>query len=416
MTRRTFLGTAGLGAIGFCLHARPAAATESSTGTILMPSEFFGAVTPIQAGLREEVTSKMSAYLQSQVDSAEIPGAYVAATRHGKVFLEQHFGTFCDRTRRDAPYDGVAIHPFQSISKMVSATAVTMAWQDGLIDIDVPVMKYIPEFCNGGKEVITIRQLLTHSAGIPNTPKGIRAGTEEQWRAAVAAVCAEPTQWVPGSRTEYHGLTGMLIAAEVVRRVSDGKSWEQICQERVFTPLGLTTFTFEEPLPNLPLACIPRLPDPPAQWQAEIDRAKGEPAAGLKGGFTDVLQLLAFHSQRGIWKGRPLLQEKYWAEMHKPQFDDRPRKPDGKPAFDSWGLGMIVRGMGPQSGSQGWFGIRDVKGPHVFSHVGTDTAMAVGDPDTNTQIAFIITDTPKSAQKAVELRNTVTNIVFNALV
>ena len=417
ITRRTFLGAVGLGALSLrALSLRTWAQDVAATGSpIVMPSACFGSVTPTEAGFSQDVTSKISAYLQSQVDTGKIPGAFVAAMRHGKVFLEQHLGTCCDRTRRDAPYDGAAIHPFHSISKMVSATAVVMAWQDGLIDIDVPVMKYIPEFGNGGKEVITIRQLLTHSAGIPTSPKGLSACTEEKWKAAVATTCAEPVQWPPGSRTEYHALAGMLISAEAVRRASNGKTWNQICQERIFTPLGLTSFTFEDPSPDLPLVCIPRLANPPAQWQAQVDGFAGQPAAGLKGTFTDLLKFLQFQTHKGVWNGKTLLQEKYWTEMHTPQFPGKPLPEQGKPGFESWGLGMMVRGDGPKTLSLGWFGIEDVKGPHVFSHVGTAMAMAIGDPDTDIQIVFLVTDEPKPAPKAMELRNTVTSTIFNAL-
>jgi len=409
MTRRAFVGVLGLGTLSLRTWGQHGASSEGKSFPIVMPSAFFGSTTPTAAGFHEGVTHNLAAYLQSQVDAKEIPGAFVAAMRHGKIFLEQHFGTYCDRTRREAPYDGAAIHPFHSISKMVSATAVVMAWQDGLIDIDVPVMKYIPEFGCGGKENITIRQLLTHSAGIPATPSGgLAAGSEAQWKASVAAICAEPVQWPPGSKTQYHALSGMLIAAEAVRRGSNGKTWNQICQERIFTPLGLTSFTFNEPPLDLPLACIPRLAKPAIQWLAQVNAFAGQPAAGLKGTFTDLLKFLVFHSQKGVWEGKTLLREKYWIDMHTPQFH-------GKAGFDSWALGMVVRADGPKSFNLGWFGLRDVTGPHVFGHVGTNIALAVGDPDTDTQIVFIVTDAPKLPAKAVELRNTVTKTVFDAL-
>lgn len=416
MTRRAFLGTVGFGALAWRGSAQTLPPTAGNA-SFALPSTCLGSISPVDAGFNNDVASNMSTYLQSQVDAGDIPGAFVAVARHGKVFLEQHFGVFCDRTRRDVPYDGAADHPFHSISKMISATAVVMAWQDGRIDIDVPVTKYIPEFGQGGKEGVTIRQLLTHSAGIPATPpQGLRTTTEAQWKAAIAAVCAEPVQWPPGSRTEYHGLSGMLTAAEAVRRVSHGKTWNQICQERIFTPLGLSSLTFEQPPAGGPLACIPRPADPPAQWQAQIDVFKGEPAAGLRGGFTDILKFLRFQTQKGICNGQPLLQEKYWTEMHTPQFPNKPYAAPGKPGFENWGLGMMVRGPGPKTGSLAWFGIMNAKNPAVFSHVGTNVAMAVGDPATDTQIVFMVTDAPKTPGKTVELRNKVTDTVFDALI
>ena len=410
-TRRTFIGTASLAVFSLPAWAQSFTIVSRKDGGIVMPSAYFGSITPTEAGFSADVTSKMVSYLQAQIDAGVIPGAFVAAMRHGKVFLEEHLGVYCDRTRRDAPYDGAAIHPFHSISKMVSATAVVMAWQDGLIDIDVPVMTYIPEFGCGGKENITVRQLLDHSAGIPTNPVGaaMKATTEEEWKASVAAVCAKPVEWAPGSKTQYHALTGMLIAAEAVRRASNTKTWNQICQERIFTPLGLETFTFEQPPADFPLACIPRLSNPSAQWQAQINGFYGQPAAGLKGSFTDLLKFLAFQTQKGVWSGKTLLQEKYWTAMHTPQF------PPGQPGLDSWGLGMAIRGTAAPTYNTQWFGLSMVTEPNIFSHAGTDVALAGGDPDTDIQIVLMVTSGPTTPAKTIEIRGTVISTVFNAL-
>ncbi len=408
MNRRAFLKAAGLAAVAWRAGAQQAQGQVPKRSTLVMPSAYFGTCTLSEAGLRADVAPRIVDYLDAQVRAGEIPGACVAGVRRGKVFIEHAVGTFCDRTRRLAPYDGAAVHPLHSISKMVSATAVVMAWQNGLIDIDLPVIEYIPEFGVGGKEGITIRQLLSHSAGIPISPKQQSTHTEADWKASVAAICAEPVQWPPGSRTKYHGLSGLLISAEAVRRARKGKTWNQICQADIFDPLGLTSFTFEFPPGDLPLACIPRLSDPPRQWQSQIDHFAGQPAAGLKGGFTDLLKFLAFHCHKGVWDGKPLLKESYWSAMHAFQF---PGKPPSE--FESWGLGMMVRGDRPRG--DGWFGIPNVPRPHIFSHVGTDIAMAIGDPDTDIQIAFIVTDSPKTPVKATELRTTVSGIVFNGI-
>ena len=76
-----------------------------------------------------------------------------------------------------------------SLSKMVSATAVVMAWPGGRLDIDAPAARSVPEFASCGKEEITIRRLLIHSAGIP-VMQGLSGDSEEHWKAAVAKVCA----------------------------------------------------------------------------------------------------------------------------------------------------------------------------------------------------------------------------------
>jgi CubicO group peptidase (beta-lactamase class C family) len=403
LTRRTFLGAAGLTAAGFTASALKISTPDH---LISIPSEVFGTISPETAGLSKEVEAKLTAYLQSQIDAGVIPGAYAAAAHNGKVFLETALGTYCNRTAREMPYDGRALHPVHSISKTVSATVIAMAWQDGLIDIDVPLMEYIPEFGCEGKETITIRQLMSHSAGIPTNPLNpMDATTEAGWNACVDAICKMPVEWAPGSRSRYHGLTGMFIAGEAVRRASSRKTWNQICRERLFAPLGLHSFTFEQPPARLPLACIPRLKNPAAQWQDQLNHFYGHPAAGLKGVPADVLKFLSFHTQKGKWNGKTLLKEKYWTALHTLQFPD-------KPEFENWGLGMMIRGSTPSKASLGWFGLGEVDRPNIFTHAGTGIALAAGDPDSNIQVFFVVTDNPSGNEKATELRNTVLATIF----
>ena len=392
VSRRSFLASLGLGALGVAglNRLRGDDATPTPTGTVVLPSAYFGTTTPEAAGFSADVTTKMASFLQGEVSAGTVPGAFVAAMRHGKVFLEQHYGVFCSRTQRDAPYDGAAIHPYHSISKMVSATAVVMAWQDGLIDIDDKVAKYIPGFENGGKGDITIRSCLDHSAGIPKTPpEGFKTDTEEHWQAAIASLCKEPIQWPTGSRTEYHAESGMLAAAECVRRKSGNKWWNDILHERIFAPLGMDTATFMEPPANLPWASVPRPPDPKL-WDQELSGFMGQPAAGFKASFADVLKFLSFQTNRGTWQGKTLLQEKFWTAMHTNQFADKPAPGPGQPGFESWGLGMMIRSHAPISYGLKWFGLSDVTGTQIFGHVGTNVAMAIGDPATDTQIVFMV--------------------------
>lgn len=405
VTRRAFVGVSGVAV----LSLDPLVYGMEKPGSVIIsPMEAPGFVSPEKAGFKKDVRAKTVAFLQSQIDEGVVPGAYVVAARNGKVFLEEHLGTYCTRTNRTAPYDGRAMHPAHSVSKMVSATVVAMAWQDGLIDINVPVMEYIPEFGCKGKENITIRQLMAHAAGIPTNPQKMDGTTEEGWNASVEATCKKELEWEPESRTHYHSQTGMLIAAEAVRRASNRKTWNQICQERLFGPLGLSSFTFEQPSANLPLACVPRLTDPATQWQQQLNHFYGLPGAGLKGIPVDFIKFLAFHSQKGVWEGKTLLEEKYWTALHTLQFDH-------KPGFENWGLGMMIRGTTPKDDGLAWFGLREVTGPNIFSHAGTDVALAAGDPDSNVQIFFMVTDNPSTPAKASELRGTVLATIFGAL-
>jgi CubicO group peptidase (beta-lactamase class C family) len=291
---------------------------------------------------------------------------------------------------------------------------VVMAWQDGAIDIDAPAAKYVPEFANNGKDKITIRQLLSHSAGIPVFP-GLTGDTPEHWKASVAKVCEMPLQWEPGTRTQYHANTGMLISAEAVRRTTGGKTWHQICKERIFAPLGLDSFSFDMPGRDVPFVLIAP-PEDISIGASHNHSNTGMPAAGCTGNITDLLKFLNFQTNGGVWKGKRLLQEKYWTAMHTVQYPGKPTPKAKAPGYDPWGFGMMLRGKGPGEGGLGWFGIRDQTSPTMFTHVGTSCVMAVGDPASEMEVAFFTTDVPSTKEKAGEMRNTVTNKIFGSLV
>lgn len=358
----------------------------------------------------------LAGFIEGELAAGTVPGAALIASRNGKVAFERCWGTYCGVRSRAEPLTKAVRHPFFSYSKLVSATVVVMAHQDGLVDYDEPVSKYIPQFTGGGKDAITIRHLLTHSAGIPNAPLGA-VRTEEEWRAGVKSVCAAPTEWEPGSKTAYHGLSGLFVAAEAVRRVSGGKSWERICRERLFDPIGARTATFVPPRAGTPVAMTAQPKDLPRSIGEGLGMM-GHPAGGCIGTPADALKVLQLHLNGGVWRGTRLLRQDELDEMHSVQYLDEiaSARAKGKPpVHEPWGLGPLMRGEGPSMGGHDWFGFRDQASPGIFGHAGIDTVIGVADPATGIALFFVTADSPKPPEKTVPLRNGVTNRVFAAL-
>ena len=355
-------------------------------------------------------------FLDDEHAAGTFPGASLIASKRGKVRFKRQVGTYCGLARRDAPLTGDVIHPFFSYSKLVSATVVVMAQADGLVEYDRPVQAYIPEFTGGGKEKITLRHLLTHSAGIPNAPFG-PVHTGAGWSTALKTVCDLRTEWEPGSKTLYHGLTGLFVAAEAVRRVAGGKRWEQLCRERLFEPIGARSLTFDLPPEGAPVALTPQPKELPKRLE-EAFGFLGHPAGGCFGTVGDALKVLHLHLSGGVWRRKRLIPAKALAEMHAVQYRaeiEKARAAGTAPAHEPWGLGPLVRGDGPKTGSHDWFGFRDQPSPGVFGHAGIDTFIGVADPATSNALIFVTTDSPKPPEKTVPLRNGVTNRVFTAL-
>ncbi len=370
----------------------------------------------LAGGGKPDRWADLDAFVEASRKAGTIPGAALIASKNGKTQFERCWGAYSGLAGAALPLRSDVRHPFYSYSKLVSATVVVMARQDGLIDYDTPVVEYLPEFAGGGKEKITLRHLLTHSAGIPSISLG-PARTEEEWNAALHTVCAAKLEWEPGSKTLYHALSGLFTSAAIVRRVMGNRPWEQICRERLFAPIGAHSLTFLPPPDSTPTAFTPQPKALPHSLHDAFGFA-GQPAGGCIGTIGDALKVLQLHLNGGMWRGKRLLARAALDEMHTVQYarEIAAARAAGKaPAHEPWGLGPLMRGEGAKSGSHDWFGFRDQNSPGIFGHAGIDTVIGVADPATNNALFFVTTNSPPTSEATVALCNGVTNRVFTAL-
>lgn len=354
-------------------------------------------------------------FLENECKSGSYPGAGIVASRDGKVFFEHYVGTYHNMLDADAAYHADVRSVFYSYTKGISSTVVMMAQQRGLIDIDAPIAIVIPEFGVNGKEKITIRHVLTHSAGIPSAPNPMMPlRNETEWLAGVEAICKAKLEWEPGSQTGYHGLA-MMIAAEVVRRKLDRRTWDSICREWLFDPIGAKSLAFDIPQDK---SLVNMAPKGSKGQDGVQELVPGHPAGGCFGTLKDGLRVLELHLNQGKWEDKTLLEESAYQEMHKLQYAQQIADAKSKgqqPKHENWAVGWLLRGEGPAAGGSGWFGFKDQTNPSIFGHAGIDTIIGVADPKKNIALMFNMTRSPKSSEDTVRLRNEATNRVLNAI-
>ena len=149
------------------------------------------------------------------------------------------FGMGEARAGRDMTSDSLIT--WFSMTKPTVAVAVAQQWERGALELDDPVAQHVPEFAANGKEQITLRHLLTHTAGIRGGDQVTSTGgLDIYWDEVVAGICGVEREegWEPGQRAGYHLSCGMTMLAEVIRRV-DGRPFEQYVREEIFLPLGM---------------------------------------------------------------------------------------------------------------------------------------------------------------------------------
>ena len=176
------------------------------------------------------------------------PGCAVGVDLEGRSALEKGFG-MAD-LERGVPNKADTIFEAGSVSKQFTAAAVLLLARDGLLSLDEPIRKYIPELPDYGTPV-TIRHLLTHTsglrdwgsvAGIAGWPRTTRVYTH----AHVLDILSRQhsLNFTPGSRWSYSN-TGFNLAAILVARVS-GMSFSEFTRQRLFNPLGMTSTSWRD--------------------------------------------------------------------------------------------------------------------------------------------------------------------------
>jgi CubicO group peptidase (beta-lactamase class C family) len=174
----------------------------------------------VQADVPVSVTADVDGIVESAVraviaDEGEI-GVQVAAVRGGSEIVHVVGGwTSPERTR---PVAGDDLFTIFSATKGVVAAACLQLIDAGELELDAPLRSLWPELAAQGKEDLSLRHVLTHSAGIPQMPEQTTIEQMCDWDHMVKAVAALEPLWPPGTQVAYHAYTFGWLAGEVVRR------------------------------------------------------------------------------------------------------------------------------------------------------------------------------------------------------
>ena len=298
------------------------------------------------------------AVIQDGIDRGLHRGAQLYLGRQGVTVADLAVGMTTDTPM-----------PWLSSTKPVAAVAIAQLWERQKLELDDPVMKHIPEFGNNGKEAITIRHLLTHTAGIRAIAGNWEDAPREQVIEAICRMRVEPG-WVPGKKAGYHAATTWYILGELVRRL-DGRPFEQYVREEVLLPAGMK--------------------------DSSIDR----PGAGGKGPIRDLGRFYEMLLNRGTWDRTRIISpqtvEALTARHRVGMFDHTfKRKID-------WGLGFIINSAyyGDETTPYGF-------GPHAsdrtFGHSGQQSSTGFADPEHVLVVAWAFDGMPGEKRHDERLR------------
>ena len=192
--------------------------------------------------LRRRMLDTVRLVLERAVADSAFPGAFaVVGTRDG-VIASLGAGHL-DWAPSPVP-DEHTIWDLASLTKVVGTTTAVMQLVDaGRLALDAPVQRYLPQWTGRDKDRVTVRHLLTHSAGLPSWRPLHKESTSPE--GALALVLATELDTVPGARMVYSDL-GIVLLAQVVERVS-GERLDAYLARHVFEPLGMRETMYRPP-------------------------------------------------------------------------------------------------------------------------------------------------------------------------
>ena len=139
------------------------------------------------------------------------------------------------------PVDADTLFNVFSVSKAVSATAVHIQVERGLIDYDSPVAAYWPEFAQAGKSDVLVRHVLSHVSGVLRMPPDVTPERMTDWDWMCRRIAEMPGAYPSGSRSSYQSMTFGWLVGEMVRRTDPKRRpFGQFVREEIAEPLGAT--------------------------------------------------------------------------------------------------------------------------------------------------------------------------------
>ncbi len=262
----------------------------------------------------------LAACVQGEAARWNVPGIAVG------VLQDDHVETLASgvtsiETRQPVSPD--TIFQVGSISKVFTATLVMRLADEGRLDLDTPVVTYLPDLQladEHARSTITLRQLLSHASGLEGD-RFVDFGRGDEGLATAVASFASLRQWVPPGNLWTYSNAGFYLAGRVIEAVL-GQTFEAVIKERLFDPLGLErTVFFAEDAITWPHAvghhlksreaghCVAR----PYSLPRNVN-----PAGGIVSSTAELLRFARLHLGDGVVDGQRLLPAAAVREMREP--------------------------------------------------------------------------------------------------
>ena len=366
--------------------------------------------TPTEAGFDPTRIDRVFTFLESAVADDKLPGAAIQIGRAGRFLAPRAFGRM-GPARTAAPTQPDTIFLTASVTKPLTVTAVMLLVERGQLLLDDPVHTLIPEFGNRGKQAITVRQLMTHTSGLPDMLPNNTALRQAHARIVefYRQIFELELLFAPGTHIQYQSC-GTATLAVIAERLS-GMPLPALLHQEIFAPLGMhDTALGVQDLPQERIAHVNVGPDmlgtdwgwnTPYWWQL------GAPWGGMFSTVGDIARFCHLFLNGGELDGVRILSPATVQAMTADQTSAQPTIPAEIRAQQAWGLGW--RQMPTSTWSYGG----NLLAPGAYGHGGATGTVVWIDP-ARQLVCALFTNEP--AVNSERLLGQVSNLVAAAAV
>ena len=278
--------------------------------------------------LIDQIINDLQNKIPEWLEASNISGAAVAVVDDKNILWKDTYG----QTSREngIPVNPETIFSIQSMSKSFTALGVLMAVQEGLLDLDVPITEYLPDFTVNSihekhpEQKMTLRHLLAHRAGFTHeAPVGGNFDSRPHtFKEHILSISDSWLRYPVGYRYSYSNL-GIDLAGYILEKKSGTPFWEYI-QEKILIPLDMTktTLNFDEIKKETNRAQGHVAPRVEVQDGIPVDIPM-IPAGGVYTNILDMAKYLQFHINKGNVNGKQLLRKDLLEQMHSPAFPEK---------------------------------------------------------------------------------------------
>ena len=269
---------------------------------------------------KADLDAWLDGYMPYALANADIAGAVVVVVKDGQVLTEKGYGYADLKSRRRVDPAATLFRP-GSVSKLFTWTAVMQQVEQGKIDLDADVNRYldfkIPPY--DGKPV-TMRQLMTHTAGFAETVKHLFPDSPKKLLPLGKFISSwTPNRIFPPGEVPAYSNYGAALAGYIVQRTS-GEPFDQYVAHHIFAPLGMAHSSFTQPLPaNLAAGMASGYMTASSGVAQPYELVGPAPAGSLATTGDDISRFMIAHLNNGQYGGTRILQEATAKLMHAPQ-------------------------------------------------------------------------------------------------